>query len=464
MDFLLRQYEKLILVACMFCLIVCTKMVKDSNNEALQKEREAQQEVKTIIKARKLCTQLDPNALDKLEDMLLNPTSKVDIIGNNVRTNDSSALFRSVPVILCKNNECKFLLPMLTADTCPECGTKQDPIGAAPTDTDDLDKDGIPDVVEKDTEGLHYRYPKDAMADFDQDGFLNIEEYTHGTNMNDANDFPSLAIALRRQGKPTAQPLPFTLKRIKDSGGSSDHNFWKAVFEFKGQRRPVEIKLSDATIGKTTYKLVKFDDDKHGVTVADAKGATYHMEANSKTVQERVKSVNFVFLDNRSRYADKISRTAKQMTTEGGINVEDENANDDKTPPRRRPDNDMDGGASEEPEAKGVVPGTQMILFTLHVGDVFFLEKASKDGEGVVEAFRVLPVETKGNLDIVKVQQVDAASGAALADTPPVEIPLLDESEKSKDFIYEEPRPETEENAGEDGESAPAKPVRRTRR
>ena len=63
--------------------------------------------------------------------------------------------------------------------TCPFCGTAQEVVGPDPLPTDDLDKDGIPDLAEKSNPVLNYRYPYDSMADYDGDGFLNIEEYVN---------------------------------------------------------------------------------------------------------------------------------------------------------------------------------------------------------------------------------------------------------------------------------------------
>ncbi|MBN1269255.1 MAG: hypothetical protein JXB04_06695 [Kiritimatiellae bacterium] len=80
------------------------------------------------------------------------------------------------------------------AASCPFCGAKQPEI--RDPDKVDSDGDGLPDKFEL-AQGLDPFNPADAVADKDQDGFTNLEEYLAGTSPSDQGDCPSPMAKLR---------------------------------------------------------------------------------------------------------------------------------------------------------------------------------------------------------------------------------------------------------------------------
>lgn len=96
--------------------------------------------------------------------------------------------------------DCRMPIPW-EAEACPFCTAKQPP----PRETNplwDYDGDGIPDLWEKKF-GRDPADPKDVFGDSDGDGFIDIVEFRsepqtdltdlgkkHGTDMNDATDYP----------------------------------------------------------------------------------------------------------------------------------------------------------------------------------------------------------------------------------------------------------------------------------
>jgi len=74
------------------------------------------------------------------------------------------------------------------ASKCPFCMTEQPPLRALDS-TYDGDKDGMPDLYEKE-HGLNHR-ADDTKDDFDKDGFSNIVEFESGTSPSDASSFPA---------------------------------------------------------------------------------------------------------------------------------------------------------------------------------------------------------------------------------------------------------------------------------
>ena len=63
---------------------------------------------------------------------------------------------------------------------CPFCGAEQPPISIGDGEDEDEDGDGIPDFIERKYRFLDPKNPLDARQDYDNDGFLNVEEYKYG--------------------------------------------------------------------------------------------------------------------------------------------------------------------------------------------------------------------------------------------------------------------------------------------
>ena len=164
MDFFIRHYEKLILVICLLLLLFSLKYVSGSRDEAKKLTEQVATEVKTIVRSDNLMEEMSADSFESLDEIIEDPLTKVDIIDSpNGRT--STGLLEGGAFIICKNLKCGYILPYST-DVCPWCHTAQEKIGPEMPEDYDLDKDGIPDIFEKATTFLHYRYRYERMYRF----------------------------------------------------------------------------------------------------------------------------------------------------------------------------------------------------------------------------------------------------------------------------------------------------------
>ncbi len=478
MDFLARHYEKLILAVCLLSLIWCNAVVtlrKEQSEKQTQQLAKELGDVSRLLHGDKLLDPLEESTLDTLGSML--SVSGVGLGLTNYGSSRRPALFESTQFIVCKNRECAYILPYNT-DTCPYCKTAQAPLGKDLTMTDDLDEDGIPDLVERAVEGLDHRYPWDSNMDFDGDGFLNIEEYRAALNsapiendsvesalvtqvdalLNDGSKTPDLAYLLRVRKPPEQRALPFRLKRVKDSGSPTDKSVWKGTFTGLQGGRDQDVKIGDDIPG-TGYRLTGFADDKLSVRVEDGSGTEYTVEAG-KALNERNYTIDFIYLQAhvRARQIGANTRSAAQMrqplTEEQRAHARQQRA--------ARGGGMMGGDVGMGGMDTG--SGSQTpLFFSLHEGDKFFLEftptgSANRGGEGGLgggtmggadaelrtEFYQVLPVETvevpaaeEGAQPttrlVVRVQRISALEGGSPVGKP-VEISVLDNSPKSHDY------------------------------
>ena len=456
MDFLAKHFEKIILAVCLVCLVWSIKSVSDHEAQDEEKTKEAisKMTVEKVAKGDKLVERLDPESLAQLDEMLSSPMLRLNLQTNGVR--NAPALFEGGKFVICKNAKCGYAIPF-TAAQCPYCRTAQEEIGPEPLPTDDLDKDGIPDLAEKANPILNYRYPYDAMQDYDGDGFLNNEEYRAGTDMEDATRRPSLAYLLRRIGPAQQSDLPVLLKRVK--AFDNDSSTWKASISINGQPRTADFK-ADAKISGTEYTLVSIPTTT-SIVVRAANGAEYTLTVDQKG-KENAYSVDFVYLTTHVRGVPSLNRTTEQM---GELSITDEDY--EKMLNNQRMNGGMMGGPGMMPaagrtmglgEAGGSYPNSngQPLRFRLHVGDTFVLQKiftlseqdAATHPEAVglfTEYYMVLdvqPATEEGGEDVVRVQQLTDKEGEPIGN--PVVVPILDNSRMpmrpadpaSKDYFY----------------------------
>ena len=476
MDFLARHYEKLILAVCLLSLIWCNAVVtlrKEQSQQQTQQLAEQLKDVNRLLHGEKLLEPLEESTLDTLGAMLSTSGVGLELMSYPVGVRRRPPLFESMQFVVCKKPDCPYILPY-NLDTCPVCNTTQAPVGKDLTMSDDLDEDGIPDLVERGIEGLDHRYPWDSNLDGDGDGFLNIEEYraalagvnveTDGVDalltrtdslLNNPDNTPDLAYLLRVSKTPEQRALPFRLKRVKDSGAPDDKNVWKATVTPTGAR-DVDVKIGSEIPG-TGYTLIGFAD-KGKITVQDVSGNNYDVPAG-QLIREQGYTIDFVYLQThvRSRQGRGNTRTAAQMRQP----LTDEERARERQQRAARGGGGMMGGDVGGGMSTG--DGSQSPLyFSLHEGDKFFLEfmpagGGSRGGEGGmgggtvsadaqprIEFYQVLPIEAvevpaEGEEAqattrlVVRIQRIsDLEGGSPLG--KPVEIPVLDISAKSHDY------------------------------
>ncbi len=463
MDFLAKHFEKFILAICLVCLVWSIKSVSDHEAQDTAKTAQAisAMTVDKVAKGDKLVERLDPESLPQLDDMLNSRQLQLDLMTNGNR--NTAGLFDGGQFVICKNTKCGYALPFYT-EVCPFCNAKQEEIGPDPLPTDDLDKDGIPDLAEKGNPILNYRYPYDAMADYDGDGFLNIEEFRADTDMQDATSRPPLAYLLRRTDKAEHSALPVVLKRVK--AFDNDQNTWKAMVSIKGNTRTVDIKAGGEIQG-TGYTIASIPTTS-SIVIKDAAGTEYSLSLN-QTGHEKEFSVEFVYLTSHHRGSRPQVKDATQMSTpaisqedyDKMLNAQRENAmgggmmNMGGMPNGMRQAGGMMGMGGD---ASGNYPNSNEVplRFRLHVGDNFVLQKiftlsetdAATHPEAVglfTEYYTVLdvqPATTEEETDVVRVQMLTGENGKRVG--APIEIPILDNTPPprfppfpaSKDYFY----------------------------
>ena len=473
MDFLAKHFEKFILAVCLVCLVWSIKSVSD--HEAQDQEKTAQainaMTVEKVAKGTQLVERLDPASLEQLDDMLNNRQLQLNLLTNGNR--QSAGLFDGGQFVICKNAKCGYALPF-NESVCPFCNTAQEAIGPDPLPTDDIDKDGIPDLDEKANPILNYRYPYDSMADYDGDGFLNIEEYRAGTDMQDATRRPPLAFLLRRAGAAEHANLPVVLKRVK--AFDNNQSTWKAMVSIQGNSRTVDLKAGEEIKG-TSYTLATIPDTS-SIVIKDTAGTEYSLTLN-QTGHEKEYSIEFIYLTSHIRGRRPQTKEAEQMSTpaisdedyEKMLNAQRDNAMGGGMgmgmgggmgmgmgggmPMGGMRQGNM-GGASGGDNFNTMNSNETPLRFRLHVGDTFVLQKiftlsdtdAAQHPDAVglfTEYYTVLdvqPAQEKEEQDIVRVQQLSGENGNRVGN--PIEIPILDNSPlprripdpASKDYFF----------------------------
>lgn len=471
MDFLAKHFEKFILAVCLVCLVWSIKSVSD--HEVLDTEKTAQainsMTVEKVAKGTNLVERLDPESLEQLDDMLNTRQLQLNLLTNG--TSNSAGLFDGGQFVICKNAKCGYAIPF-RSDTCPFCGTAQLDIGPDPLPTDDIDKDGIPDLAEKSNPILNYRYPYDSMIDYDGDGFLNIEEYRADTDMQDATSRPPLAFLLRRMGAAEHVNLPVVLKRVK--AFDNDQSTWKAMVSIQGNTRTVDLKAGQEISG-TTYTLSAIPNT-NSIIIKDAAGTEYSLTLNQEG-HEKQYSVDFLYLASHVRGMRPQTKDATQMATPAitdeaydkmleaqrngamgggmGMNAGMPMGMNAGMPMggMRQGGMGMGGGDGAANNANSSEPP---LRFRLHVGDNFVLQKiftlseqdAATHPEAVglfTEYYTVLdvqPATAEGEQDVVRVQQLAGENGNRIGN--PIEIPIEDKTPfprmppapTSKDYFY----------------------------
>ena len=252
MDFLYKHYEKLVLTVCLLCLCLGVLMVAASFNKTRNDLLAGNQKAANDVKGGDLVQPVKSDVMG-LESYLNDPRKAVNVLGPELPKDpkqvkdDKASLLSAAQFIVCVNPECHKLIDLRT-DKCPFCKTEQPELAKNTGEEQDTDEDGIPDLVEQKYTFLNFRNPNDAREDYDNDGFLNIEEIQAGTDPADAESFPPLAM-LCRSMRVFRQNLPFKLIEI-DRNRTDDQSKWDiAVMCWNPKMR--KMRRTATTVGST---------------------------------------------------------------------------------------------------------------------------------------------------------------------------------------------------------------------
>ncbi len=254
MEFLSKHYEKLILAFCLICLFCGIILVGMSDKATTDKLRQEENKAKSDVNRGSLIEKKG-EAEYGISKFLNDPRKILNILGDDSTSSPKGSLIEPNKLILCVNEKCNHLIS-LNASKCPFCGTEQPELGKESAAGDDTDGDGIPDKFEIASKILNYRDPTDARLDYDNDGFLNIEEYEQGTKIDDVDDFPKLANLLRTV-KVFKTEIPLDLLDI-DRNNSDDVNKWDiSVMAFdpkQKKKRRMTRQVGEEFVGFTIHK------------------------------------------------------------------------------------------------------------------------------------------------------------------------------------------------------------------
>jgi hypothetical protein len=177
MDFLKKHIEKLVLIV-LLALLAGSVMATLQQRSGFQSTRGLMLVEPDIEFSREL---------DDLDNMIARLTDRpvtVSVEEDNRFTPDVR--------VVCINPNDRTLIPE-KYEICPYCGWEQK---RGIDDKMDFDKDGIPDIQERDW-GMDPQDPTDALLDRDGDGFSVLYEFQQGTDPLDPNSHPALIDYLR---------------------------------------------------------------------------------------------------------------------------------------------------------------------------------------------------------------------------------------------------------------------------
>lgn len=240
MDFLKRHYEKVILalflVALLSWAVILLRQVR-ATGEQIKEERAKTERPSGKGAPLKILTKEEFTA----DSLLANEASAWTL----AKDKNGGTLFDPPKYIRCRNPQCFYLLPYQGESNCVYCGTWIGRVGDPPTE--DGDADGIPDKVEMKYSFLNPKNPADAEADYDKDGFTNLEEYLADNDkpaMDDPKVHPAYYAKLRYLNT-IRYKLPLLFTKLTKAG--DDKSKWDLQFSIIENNRE---KTRFATIGQ----------------------------------------------------------------------------------------------------------------------------------------------------------------------------------------------------------------------
>lgn len=322
MDIFIKHYEKVVLGLFLLLLLLGSVFVLGAFDRSKKDLEQKKQDAVSKIKGGAILPVLDTSRFAAEEN--LRDTRKNVAIVSSAKDDPKGSLIVPHRYIKCFSEKCNYLLALST-DTCPFCATKQLDLGKDSEEGDDTDGDGIPDLVEqKYSTFLNYLNPQDARQDYDNDGFLNVEEHRAEAAMDDPDSFPPLG-NLIRSIKTFRRPLPLQMRTV-DTYNSTDKAKWEVAlnyFDTKSQRQRSRTLL----IGESfmDFKLIDAGFDGEGDTATAFAVISPTNDPNTRyrlvqnlTVTYNDVTVQFVFLFNRLREYQRLVFTRFAMVKNVG--------------------------------------------------------------------------------------------------------------------------------------------------
>jgi hypothetical protein len=309
--------EKLILGVALVILLTSTALLLHSLTKTRSEVRELSSEARSAASGGvdiAVDAPIDTKVWEVIEDPLVMFGTLPAAAAPPLR----GSLYEPPDYIICYNEACNKLIP-IASDKCPFCASEQPPRSNDPGKDTDRDRDGIPNHIEQKYAFLNPDNPRDALMDQDQDGFLNVEEYLHGTDMQNAASIPPLGILLRRD-RLLERPLPIMLRKISRNN-SDDPSAWTLSLQvYDAAKRTTRTKLSAVGKSESGYAIrsAAFEPDpqREGKQIGtieivpEAGGEPYTLREGI-SVNERDKAVRLGFLASRD----------PQYQTRGGIRI-----------------------------------------------------------------------------------------------------------------------------------------------
>ena len=348
MDFISRHYEKMILGACILFLIGSLLMVSKSYENTKNKFDKDKALSRRSVDQGDLVGDLSPEVFEKAPGTIHDSRNYFAFIGSSVNQRTGQPVYKKTadgiiddkPVgphgsmlvpsdyICCVEDKCRAII-LITENRCPFCGTEQPPLTLGEGEEEDEDGDGIPDFIERKYRFLNPKNPLDARQDFDNDGFLNVEEYKYGRlsdqeelktgkMMEDPTLWPDLVGLLRVVGV-VQNDLKIQLRSI-DENSSNDPANWDIGIRLPKQgpearffpdpkrsmNRNVKLNgiIRPGTAAEGAYRVSKTGyEDRDGqrtpfIEIVSTKDASevYKLYPD-ETVKEKAVQVRFVYLN-----------------------------------------------------------------------------------------------------------------------------------------------------------------------
>ncbi len=310
MDFIAKNYEKMVLGFCLLLLIGSILLVSgfiSRDRENLKKVIATDQQLvksggKDIETYTKDQFDAEKNLSDRRRFFAVLAPSRDKRAGID---DPKGSLLEPSRYIHCINGECTYLLSLYESK-CPFCGEEQPALGKDAAEGEDSDGDGIPDDVEMKYAFLDPQNPMDAKMDYDMDGFSNLEEYRAKTPMDNPAEFPALGILLRTR-RVFQQNLPIGLRMV-DTNNKTEKEKWDImmfVMDPKtGKPRNSVQALNNVFQG---YRIVDvgFEGDGEAalgyvdVVSEGEDGTRYHL-LQGKNEKSQDVTVSFVYLASRN--------------------------------------------------------------------------------------------------------------------------------------------------------------------
>lgn len=322
MEIFIKHYEKVVLGLFLLLLLLGSVLVLGAFDRSKKDLAQKKQDAVSKVKGGSILPALDPVRFTAEEN--LRDTRKTIAIVSTAKDDPKGSLIVPNRYIKCFSDKCSYLLA-LSSDTCPFCATKQLELGKDSEEGDDTDGDGIPDLVEqKYPTFLNYLNPQDARQDYDNDGFLNVEEHRASTAMDDPEVFPPLG-NLVRSIKTFRRPLPLQIRTV-DTYNSTDKAKWEISLNFidaKTQRQRSRIMpIGDSFMD---FKLIDAGFDGEGdsavafavISPVSDPNTRYRLVQNLTVTYNEV-TAQFVFLANRLREYQRLVFTRFAMVKNVG--------------------------------------------------------------------------------------------------------------------------------------------------